>query len=376
MTAPAQKILIIGGGFTGMSTAILLKQQGVDVEMVEIDPNWRTDGAGITVSGPSLRAIEAIGILPQFKEQGAITEGVKMYSAAGALLKEIETPKVPNSSIVGGGGIMRPVLARILGKATQDAGVTVHLGVTFTRIAEIADKVQVEFTDGRFGEYDLVIGSDGVFSKVRQTVFPDAPTPRYTGQGVWRAVIPRGDVQSAMQYLGKKGKVGFTPVSATEMYLYYTEARPTMDKFFEDHERVPHLTSLLEEFTAPEMVAIRENLSSSSQIIYRPLEGMLMPRPWYKGRVLLMGDCVHATTPHLASGAGMGHEDAVVFAEEFAKGGELTDILERFQNRRWERCRMIVTNSGRMGEIEKSGGPKEEHMQIMGISIAALLAPI
>jgi 2-polyprenyl-6-methoxyphenol hydroxylase-like FAD-dependent oxidoreductase len=178
MTAPAQKILIIGGGFTGMSTAILLKQQGVDVEMVEIDPNWRTDGAGITVSGPSLRAIEAIGILPQFKEQGAITEGVKMYSAAGALLKEIETPKVPNSSIVGGGGIMRPVLARILGKATQDAGVTVHLGVTFTRIAEIADKVQVEFTDGRFGEYDLVIGSDGVFSKVRQTVFPDAPTPR------------------------------------------------------------------------------------------------------------------------------------------------------------------------------------------------------
>lgn len=160
------------------------------------------------------------------------------------------------------------------------------------------------------------------------------------------------------------------------MYLYYTEARPTMDKFFEDHERVPHLTSLLEEFTAPEMVAIRENLGSSSQIIYRPLEGMLMPRPWYKGRVLLMGDCVHATTPHLASGAGMGHEDAVVLAEEFSKGGELTDILERFQNRRRERCRMIVSNSGRPGEIEKSGGPKEEHMQIMGISVAALLAPV
>lgn len=376
MTLPAQKILIIGGGFTGMSTAILLQKMGAQVELVEIDPNWRTDGAGITVSGPSLRAIEKIGVLPQFKEQGAITEGVKMYNAEGTLIKQIETPAVPDSSIVGGGGIMRPVLARILGQATKDAGVDVRLGVTFTDIQEDGDKVQVAFTDDTRSEYDLVIGTDGVFSKVRQTVFPDAPRPQYSGQGVWRAVIPRGDVACAMQYLGPRGKVGFTPVSDTEMYLYYTEARPTMDKFFEPHELVPHLTSLLEPFTAPEVVKIRENLSESSQIIYRPLEGMLMPRPWYKGRILLMGDCVHATTPHLASGAGMGHEDAVVLADEFGRGGDITDVLERFQNRRWERCRMIVTNSGRLGEIEKTGGPKEEHTQIMGLSIAALLAPI
>ena len=376
MTLPAQKILIIGGGFTGMSAAILLKQQGADVELVEIDKNWRTDGAGITVSGPSLRAIEKIGILPQFKEKGAITSGVKMFNTEGTLIKQIQTPAVPDSSIVGGGGIMRPVLARILGEATKEAGIDVHLGVTFTRIEEVGDQVNVEFSDGRFGSYDLVLGTDGVFSKVRQEVFPDAPRPQYTGQGVWRAVIPRGDVDCAMQYLGPKGKVGFTPVSDTEMYLYYTEARPTMDKFFEEHELVPHLTSLLEPFTAPEVVKIRENLGSSSQIIYRPLEGMLMPRPWYKGRVLLMGDCVHATTPHLASGAGMGHEDAVVLAEEFCNGGHILDVLERFQNRRWERCRMIVTNSMRLGEIEKTGGPKEEHTQIMGISMAALLAPI
>jgi|TARA_R110001592_G_scaffold233674_2_gene491287 2-polyprenyl-6-methoxyphenol hydroxylase-like FAD-dependent oxidoreductase len=376
MTLPAQKILIIGGGFTGMSAAILLKQLGADVELVEIDPNWRTDGAGITVSGPSLRAIEAIGVLPQFKAQGAITEGVKIFNAEGMQIKEIQTPAVPNSSIVGGGGIMRPVLARILGEATKAKGVDVHLGVTFSRIEEIGDQVHVTFSDGRSGQYDLVLGTDGVFSQVRQTLFADAPTPQYTGQGVWRAVIPRGDVSCAMQYLGPKGKVGFTPVSDTEMYLYYTEARPTMDKFFEAHELVPHLSSLLEQFSAPEVVKIREGLGESSQIIYRPLEGMLMPRPWYKGRVLLMGDCVHATTPHLASGAGMGHEDAVVLADEFKNGGTVHEVIERFQNRRWERCRMIVTNSGRLGEIEKTGGPKEEHMQIMGISMAGLLAPI
>lgn len=376
MSLPAQKILIIGGGFTGMSAAILLKQLGVHVELVEIDENWRTDGAGITVSGPSLRAIEAIGVLPRFREQGAITEGVRMFNADGALLKTIPTPAVPNSSIVGGGGIMRPVLAKILAEATREAGIDVFLGCTFTSIEETGDKVNVCFSDNRQGSYDLVLGTDGVFSQVRQTVFPDAPKPQYTGQGVWRAVVPRGEVGCAVQFLGPTGKVGFTPVSDTEMYLYYTEARPTMDKFFEDHELLPHLTGLLEPFTAPEVVRVRDSLSASSQIIYRPLEGMLMPRPWYKGRVLLMGDCVHATTPHLASGAGMGHEDAVVLADEFSKGGAIKDILERFQNRRWERCRMIVTNSGRLGEIEKTGGSKEEHTQIMGLSLAALLSPI
>ncbi len=376
MSLPAQKILIIGGGFTGMSAAILLKQLGAHVELVEIDENWRTDGAGITVSGPSLRAIEAIGVLPRFRERGAITEGVKMFNADGALLKTIPTPAVPNSSIVGGGGIMRPVLAKILAEATREAGIDVFLGCTFTSIEETGDKVNVCFSDDRQGSYDLVLGTDGVFSQVRQTVFPDAPKPQYTGQGVWRAVVPRGEVDCAVQFLGPTGKVGFTPVSDTEMYLYYTEARPTMDKFFEDHELLPHLSGLLEPFTAPEVVRVRDSLSASSQIIYRPLEGMLMPRPWYKGRVLLMGDCVHATTPHLASGAGMGHEDAVVLADEFSKGGAIEDVLERFQNRRWERCRMIVTNSGRLGEIEKTGGSKEEHTQIMGLSLAALLSPI
>ncbi len=73
----------------------------------------------------------------------------------------------------------------------------------------------------------------------------------------------------------------------------------------------------------------------------------------------------------------MGHEDAVVLADEIALGGEsVEDILERFQHRRWERCRMIVANSRRLGEIEQAGGPKQEHVQIMALSMASLLAPI
>ncbi len=375
MALPAQNILIIGGGFSGMSAAILLRKLGASVDLAEIDENWRTDGAGITVSGPSLRAIEAIGVLPQFYANGAATDGVEQCTATGELVTRIVTPKVPGSEVVGGGGIMRPVLAKILAEETRKSGANVMLGVTFTDIDDLGDTVKVTFSNGDVKSYDLVIGSDGVFSKVRQAKFPDAPTPQYSGQGVWRAVVPRFDVERSMMFFGKKGKVGFTPVSKDSMYLYYTDKRPTKAHIPED-QLLSELSHLLEEFTAPVMLKIREQLSESSQILYRPLEGMLMPRPWYNGRILLIGDCVHATTPHLASGAGMGHEDAVVLADEMARGGELPSVLERYQNRRWERCRMIVANSARLGEIEMQGYPVEEHGQIMALSTAALLAPI
>jgi len=121
---------------------------------------------------------------------------------------------------------------------------------------------------------------------------------------------------------------------------------------------------------------IRAALNEDSQIIYRPLEGLLMRDPWYSGRVVLVGDAVHATTPHLASGACIGLEDGVVLAEEVVGAANVAAALERFFARRWERCRMVVENSARLGEIEKTGGDKEEHRRIMGESLRALAAPI
>ena len=375
MTLPAQKILVIGGGFTGMSAAIALRKVGADVDLLEIDPTWRTDGAGITVSGPSVRAIAALGLHEVFLELGAMHDGFESFTAHGHKVLDIPSMPVPRTNIVGAGGIMRPAFAKAMAEVVKGGGTTVKLGQTYTSIEESENGAKVTFDDESSAVYDLVIAADGVYSSVREKYFPGTPTPQYSGQGVWRAVVPRFGIEKATQFLGRDSKVGFTPVSAEEMYLYFTDKRPTKERIPED-QLLSTLQGLLEEYTAPVMLKIREHLSEKSQILYRPLEGMMMPRPWYKGRILLMGDAVHATTPHLASGAGMGHEDGVVIAEELAKGGELQTVLERYQNRRWERCRMIVANSGRLGEIEMAGGPWEEHGQIMALSMAGLLAPI
>ncbi len=101
-----------------------------------------------------------------------------------------------------------------------------------------------------------------------------------------------------------------------------------------------------------------------------------MPRPWSRGRVVLIGDTVHATTPHLASGACIGIEDALVLADELAKAADVPGALAAFENRRWERCRMVVENSARLGEIETEGGDKEEHSRIMRESLMALAQPV
>jgi 2-polyprenyl-6-methoxyphenol hydroxylase-like FAD-dependent oxidoreductase len=125
------------------------------------------------------------------------------------------------------------------------------------------------------------------------------------------------------------------------------------------------LADLLAPFGAPLVQSIRAQVGPQSHCIYRPLESLLLPQPWFDARVVLVGDAVHATTPHMAAGAGIGIEDGIVLAEELGRGATVQAALQAFQARRWERCRMVVENSGRLGEIEISGGDKAEHTRIM-----------
>ena len=376
MTSSANKILIIGGGFSGMAAAIELRRQGIDVEVVEVDPDWRSYGAGISLGGATLRAFRRLGVLDAFIAQGAATDNVEIFIPTGVKVATLPTPRIAGPDVPGNGGIMRPVLARILAEATRASGATVRLGCTFTHIEQDEEGVDVTFSDGSRGRYDLVIGADGLYSKVRETVFPDAPKPRYTGQGVWRAVLPRPEsVTGTMMWVGHKVKTGLNPVSRDEMYLFVTEDRAE-NTHVAPADFLAKLKGLLAGFPAPMMQQVAQQLDEGAQIIYRPLESLLMPRPWYQGRVVLVGDSVHATTPHMASGACIGIEDAIVLAEEVGKGDSVAEALARYQGRRWERCRMVVENSGRLGEIEITGGDKEEHGKIMRETLMALAGPI
>jgi len=373
----SQRILIIGGGFSGMSAAIELRRQGHAVDLVEIDAGWRNYGAGISLGGATLRAFRQLGILDAFLAQGHAADGVRLCLPHGPQVAELPTPRIAGDDVPGGAGILRPVLARILADATRASGADIRLGCTFTRFVQDADGVDVEFTDGQCRRYDMVIGADGLYSKVRAALLPQAPQPVYSGQAVWRAVLPRlPGIDTATMWMGPNIKPGVNPVSKTEMYLFVTEPRPTNDHV-DPASFVDRLRGLLEGFAAPALQEVRAQIGAQSQIVFRPLEGLLVPRPWSQGRIVLIGDTVHATTPHLASGACIGVEDALVLAEELARAAQgVPAALAAFEARRWERCRMVVENSLRLGEIEIAGGDKDEHAHIMRSSLMALAEPI
>lgn len=376
MTRQARRILIVGGGFAGMSAAIELRKTGAEVELVEIDPEWRNYGAGISLGGATLRAFRQLGILDAFLAHGSAHDGVSLRLPHGVQIGELPTPRIAGADVPGGGAIMRPVLAGILADATRKSGTRVHLGCTFSTIEQDAEGVEVRFTDGRRERYDLLVGADGLHSKVRQAVCPEAPQPRYSGQGVWRAVLPRPpEIRTATMWVGPRIKPGVNPVSKEEMYLFITEPRP-VNEHVDPATFVEQVRALLADFPAPELQQIRRQLGPDSLVVYRPLEALLVPRPWFRGRIVLIGDAVHATTPHLASGACIGIEDALVLAQELARHDDPAPALAAFEERRWERCRMVVQNSARLGEIEIAGGDKDEHARVMRESLTALAEPI
>jgi 2-polyprenyl-6-methoxyphenol hydroxylase-like FAD-dependent oxidoreductase len=376
MAALIQSVLVVGGGFSGMSAAIELRKRGIAVDLVEIDPHWRNYGAGISIGGPTLRAFGTLGILEQFLVEGYACDGLDIFSPDGVLLTQVPTPRIAGDEVPGSGAVMRPVLANILADSTRASGTDVRLGCTVTELEQDADGVTVDFSDGSRRRYDLLIGADGLYSSLRTRLLPEAPQPRYSGQGVWRAVLPRpASITRTMLWVGDHLKVGLNPVSQDEMYMFVNEDRPVND-FVPPEQFLIRLKALLEPFSAPEVCNAKAMLDERSLVIFRPLEGLLVEQPWYRGRVVLIGDAVHATTPHLASGACIGIEDAIVLAEELEKAASLPAALENFQQRRWERCRLVVENSMRLGEIEINGGDKAEHMRIMHASFAALAQPI
>lgn len=377
MTTAVSKVLVIGGGFSGMAAAIQLRKAGISVDLIEVDPDWQPLGAGITVSGATLRALETLGVYAEVVEQGWVADGVDLHTFDGTKMAELPTPRPVGSNVAGGGGIMRPVLAGVLSRATRAAGVEVRLGCSFTTLEQDATGVTVGFTDGTQRRYDLVIGADGVHSKLRALLFPEVKPLEYIGQGVWRAVMPRpAEVVRPRMWFAQHIKLGVNPVSKTHMYMFITEDRPTKGHI--DASTWPQVfAGLMRPFTDPMVQAlIPLALEPEAAIDFRPLANLLVPAPWNRGRVVMIGDTMAATTPHLASGAGIGIESAIVLAEELGRHGDLQTALDRFHARRWERCRLVIHNSERLCRIEIEGGDKQEHARIMRESIAALAQPI
>jgi 2-polyprenyl-6-methoxyphenol hydroxylase-like FAD-dependent oxidoreductase len=366
-----RNLLVVGGGFAGMSLAIRMRAMGWQVDLVEIDPEWRVYGAGISITAPTYRASKRLGIVEELIARGyGSHQGVRICTPSGQVVAEMPAKPI-EPGLPTAGGIMRPVLHEILSNRTRESGANVRLGVTLKRYSEAHDTVRVETTDGASADYALVVGADGTFSKMRNLIFPDAPQPQYTGQYCWRLVAERApEITGVNFYMAGPITAGVMPTSATQMYMFLLQAEPQKIRI-DETTQWQRLKQLMAPFSGL-LGTLREGLSATSSIVCRPLESILLPRPWHRGRVLLIGDAVHATTPHLASGAGIAIEDALVLSQELATEAAMERALMRFEERRWERCRLVVENSVRIGHMEQTHGDPGTLKTLMAESEAAL----
>jgi 2-polyprenyl-6-methoxyphenol hydroxylase-like FAD-dependent oxidoreductase len=370
-----RSILIVGGGIAGMSAAILLARTGARVDLIELDAHWKVTGAGITITGPTLRAMQTLGVLDEIRALGYTGNGIRVCAIDGSVIAELATPSPKGTDIEGSGGIMRPVLHRILSQHALSRGTNVTLGVTIDSLQQDLNRVHVQLSNGVQASYDLVIGADGLHSSVRKLLLSDAPTPEYTGQCIWRVAVPRPkSIDRRHFFLGGPVKVGLSPVSKDEMYMFLLETRRAPGWMTD--ERAPvELARLLEGYGGA-LRDIRNGLNASSRIVFRPLEAFFLPAPWHRGNVVLIGDAAHPTSPQLASGAGMAIEDAIVLAEELERATEVAHACDAFMRRRYERCRLVVENSLEIGRREQRGASVESQTSLVEQSLRALAEPI
>ncbi|TMV87442.1 oxidoreductase [Thioclava sp. BHET1] len=366
-------VLIVGGGVGGSAAAIRLAERGVVVDLVDIEENWGAAGTGVTLSPLTCRALCDLGFSQALMERGHLHDGLTVCDLVGNVIQDHEAPRLFSPDVPGEGGVMRPVLHEMMFARMTELGVSMRTGTTVTALDQDANQVNATFSDGSQKSYDFVIGADGLFSTVRDMVMPDAPSPSYTGQVCWRVQMPLpAHWTRAKMFMGPI-KVGFMPYSKDHMYMFLLEN--VKDKpFYQDDELLPHLRTLLAPFGG-KLGELRDAMDENTPILARALETILLESDWHVGRVLLIGDAAHATTPHLASGAGMAVEDAIVLVDELDAADTLEAGLAAFMARRLPRGKMVVGNSLKLGELEQAGAGIDQIGPLMGQSLAAIAAP-
>jgi 2-polyprenyl-6-methoxyphenol hydroxylase-like FAD-dependent oxidoreductase len=373
----ANTALVVGAGIAGMTAAAELQRRGIDVDLIEREPEVMFRGIGIALLPPAVRSMHLLGLadtclargFPQHESVTRSSDGRLIARAPMVGLVDDFPPSV---------GIARSVFGEILRDYAAAAGVRPRCGLTVTALADAGDGVEVVLSDGTSARYDVVIGADGLRSSIRAMLFAEHPEPTYIGQCVWRVLIGMrpADLNGQLLFLGETTRAGFNPIGPDEMYLYCLH---------QTHDGRPHLSQEASYALLIEQLAeygglvseVRERLTAGNQTHYGPLYTTFVEGAWHRGRTILIGDAAHATPPHLASGAGIAIEDAIVLPRCLGRHDTVAGAFGEFMAQRYERCRMVIDNSRALSRFDiDPDAPRDQAAALMTDTWAALAEPI
>lgn len=351
MTA-VSKVAIAGCGAASMAVAIPLAEAGVEVDVYELKSELPALGSGITLQGNALRALDALGVWDEVRAKGYPFEGLTLRAPGpdAPVVAELPEVKTGGPDYPAGMGMYRPDLARILADRATSLGVRIHFGAKVTGVHETDGRVAVEVGGAPVGEYDLVVGADGLHSTVRDLIgIEQQPEP--TGMGIWRAFVPREPevTQTQLYYGGPVYIAGYTPTGEDSMYVILVE--DAQDRFSTSPAEAAEIMRDITRAYGGPWNGVRESLTADSRINYTWFTAHAIEGAWNRGRVVVIGDAAHSCPPTIAQGAAQALEDGVVLAELLlARDAIDDDLWAAFHERRADRARAVVEASVQLGK--------------------------
>ena len=339
------RIIVIGGGIGGLTTAIALNKLGVDVEVYERAPELREVGAGIALASNALRALDALGLTNDLQSvsaegmQGAIRDpnGNVLTSIAGALSQEIGPVAIMHRAE------LLSVLARHIDPAR------IHLGRACVGFEQDAGGITASFDTGETARGDGLIAADGLRSAVRTQLF-GRQIIRYAGYTGWRAVVTFPDRPSfpPSETWGRGRRFGVLPMGGRRVYWFATKNAPEGQ-----HDPVGRTKESLAQLFAGWHHPIETVIAATDEdsILRNDIYDVAPLPRFVLGRAALLGDAAHATTPNLGQGACQAIEDAVVIAACLKTAGRVEPGLLEYERRRMPRVSQISRRSRNFGVV-------------------------
>ncbi|GAB2474855.1 hypothetical protein GCM10011375_24020 [Hymenobacter qilianensis] len=348
--------IIAGAGIGGLATALALRQQNHGVQVVEAATELREIGAGVVLGANAMQALDRLGVHDAVRAAGFPITRISLLDRHGRILNDIDTTPFTRRIGYENLAIHRADLQRIL-LANLPPGI-VQLGKSLERFEEKDNHVTTYFTDGSHLKGQALIGADGIRSRVRQQLLP-ASRARYAGYTCWRGVI---EAQSlglpagrSTETWGGNGRFGVVPLGNGQVYWF---ACINSAQAQNPHYRAFRLTDLQRHFAdyhppIPELLA----LTTDEQVIWGDIIDLKPLKRFHFGRVLLLGDAAHATTPNMGQGAGQAVEDAAVLASCLAQAKGIESAFQAFDHQRRPRTTRIVNQSWQLGKVAQMEQP-------------------
>lgn len=355
---PDIDLVFVGGGIAGLVGSIAARRNGLTAAIIERETDWTPRGAGMHLYSNAIRALDSIGIGDAIVEAGSAHADYLYSDSTNAHEVRVEYPRLAGDDRPGLCLVQRTKLHQVLVDAARTSGVDIRLGTEVVGWAEGSDCVDVELSDGSTMTASLLVGADGVRSQIRRAVFGDVPVS-HTGQGIWRALLPRHpeSVDPKIMFSGGGKMFGVVPVDDDTVYLMMGEPAEQGARYAEE-DFVEIVRDVFAHFggLAPWYL---ERIVEPGDVIFTAIEEVNLDPPWHVGRVLLIGDAAHASAPYLAQGAAMAIEDGVVLADEMSRGGDIESVIARFTERRFPRAGLIRSTSIERNRQRYQGGSYE-----------------